>query len=208
MMAQIGTATDNVLLGISIAEVQLANVIYTACAGSLIITGGMLGIKIGWKNNFRLGALLCMVGELAVASAPNIFILTWVGYVLVGVSGSLLIPNVLGIFPGIYKGKDRAVAFGAIGTAIGLANLIPLVLGYIIDALGGRVVFGCLAVHFGIIFFGSLKMPEIEKSTSKVLMDVKRAIMGNAAGSAAFAIVPPLAAVIFKSVEKHFEYGI
>lgn len=204
MMAQIGTATDNVLLGISIAEVQLANVIYAACAGSFIITGGMLGIKIGWKNNFRLGALLCMVGELAVASAPNIFILTWVGYVLVGVSGSLLIPNVLGIIPGIYKGKDRAVAFGAIG----LANLIPLVLGYIIEALGGRVVFGCLAVHFGIIFFGSLKMPEIEKSTSKVLMDVKRAIMGNAAGSAAFAIVPLLAAVIFKSVEKHFEYGI
>lgn len=204
MMAQIGTATDNVLLGISIAEVQLANVIYAACAGSFIITGGMLGIKIGWKNNFRLGALLCMVGELAVASAPNIFILTWVGHVLVGVSGSLLIPSVLGIIPVIYKGKDRAVAFGAIG----LANLIPLVLGYIIDALGGRVVFGCLAVHFGIIFFGSLKMPEIEKSTSKVLMDVKRAIMGNAAGSAAFAIVPPLAAVIFKSVEKHFEYGI
>lgn len=188
MMAQIGTTTDNVSLGIStmalveslgvsIAEVQLANVIYATCAGSFMIIGGMVGIKIGWKNNFRLGALLCMIGEIAVAFAPNIFILTWVGRVLVGIGGSLLIPSVLGIIPGIYKGKDRAVAFGAIGTAIGLANLIPLVLGYVIDALGWRVVFGCLAVYFGIIFFGSLKMPEIEKSTSKVLMDIKGAAM-------------------------------
>lgn len=192
MMAQIGTTTDNVSLGIStmalvdslkvsIAEVQLANVIYATCAGSFMIIGGMLGIKIGWKKNFRLGALFCAIGELAVALAPNIFILTWVGRVLVGIGGSLLIPSVLGIIPGLYKGKDRAVAFGAIGTAIGLANLIPLVIGYVIDALGWRVVFGCMAIYFAIIFFGTMKMPEVEKSERKVTMDIKGAIMAAVA---------------------------
>lgn len=187
MMAQIGTTTDNVSLGIStmalvdslkvsIAEVQLANVVYATCAGSFMIIGGMIGIKIGWKRSFRLGALSCAIGELVVALAPNIFILTWVGRVLVGIGGSLLIPSVLGIIPGLYKGKDRAVAFGAIGTAIGLANLIPLVIGYVIDGLGWRVVFGCMAIYFAIIFLGTSKMPEIEKSEQKVVMDIKGAI--------------------------------
>lgn len=188
MMAQIGTTTDNVSLSmcilalvdslkVSVAEVQLANVIYATCAGSFMIVGGMIGIRIGWKQNFRLGALLCAIGELVVACSPNIFVLTWVGRVLVGIGGSLLIPSVLGIIPGIYKGKDRAVAFGAIGTAMGLANLIPLVIGYVIDALGWRIVFGCLAIYFLIIFVGTMKMPEIEKSESKVIMDVKGAIV-------------------------------
>lgn len=192
MMAQIGTTTDNVSLGmctmalvkslnVSVAEVQLANVIYATCAGSFMIAGGMLGIRIGWKNNFRLGAFLCAVGELVVALSPTIFILTWVGRVLVGVGGSLLIPSVLGIIPGIYNGKDRAVAFGAIGTAMGLANLIPLVIGYVIDALGWRVVFGCLAVYFAIIFLGAAKIPEISKSSKKVLMDVKGAVIAAVA---------------------------
>lgn len=188
MMAQIGTTTDNVSLAIStlalvesldvsIAQVQLANVIYATCAGSFMIVGGMLGIRIGWKKNFSLGALLCAAGELAVALAPNIFFLTWVGRVLVGTGGSLLIPSVLGIIPGIYKGKDRAIAFGAIGTAIGIANLLPLGIGYVIDSLGWRIVFGCLAVYFIIIFFGALKMPETEKSQQKVVMDIKGAIL-------------------------------
>ena len=102
VMAQIGTTGENSAMslaatafanafGSTTADFQLANMVYSLVAGALMIAGGMMGIIIGWKKNFRLGILLCAAGEVVVALSPSMLLLTWVGRVLVGLGASFMI---------------------------------------------------------------------------------------------------------------------
>ena len=72
ILAQMGTSGDNGALslaataltqdlGATVADIQLANMVYSLMAGAFMIAGGMMGTIIGWKKNFRIGAALCAV---------------------------------------------------------------------------------------------------------------------------------------------------
>lgn len=69
VMAQIGTSGDNSVLTVATAsllaslnatmsDIQLANIIYSLCAGCLMIVGGMVGLIVGWKK-LSASALRC-----------------------------------------------------------------------------------------------------------------------------------------------------
>ena len=132
MFTQIGTSGDNAVLSVatnalisalhaSMNDIQLANMVYSLCAGAFMVAGGMLGIIIGWKKNFRIGVILAIIGEVMLAISTNVVMFTWGGRLLVGLGASFMIPSVLGLIPGIYSGKERVFAFGAIGAATGIA---------------------------------------------------------------------------------------
>lgn len=184
MFTQIGTSGDNAILSVAtnslivalhanMSDIQLANMVYSLCAGAFMVAGGMLGIIIGWKKNFRIGIVLAIVGELLLALSPNMLVFTWGGRLLVGLGASFMIPSVLGLIPGIYKGKDRVVAFGAIGAATGIAAAVgPIIAGLLIDHLGFRFAFGILILYFAVIFAGSFFIPEVERSEKRLKLDV------------------------------------
>lgn len=182
IMAQMGTSGDNGALGLANTElvnvlgattpdIQLANMVYSLMAGAFMIAGGLLGTIIGWRKNFRIGAALCAAGELVMALSPNMTLFIWGGRVLVGFGASFMIPSVLGLVPHIYHGKNRMVAFGCIGAASGLAMLLPMILGIIMDASGFRVTYGVLAAYFVVVLVLSLKIPPIEKLAQKTKFD-------------------------------------
>ena len=106
ILAQMGTSGDNGALslaataltqdlGATTADIQLANMVYSLMAGAFMIAGGMMGTIIGWKKNFRMGALLCAAGEVVLAMSPNMAIFIWGGRTLVGFGASFMIPSVL-----------------------------------------------------------------------------------------------------------------
>ena len=183
ILAQMGTTGENSamslsatalvnMFGATTADFQLANMIYSLVAGALMIAGGMMGVIIGWKKNFRIGVVLCALGEVVVALAPNMMILTWVGRSMVGLGASFMIPSVLGLIPCIYhSGKNRAIAFGAIGAASGLATILPILFGVLLDSLGFRITFGVLAVYFLIVFAASFALPPIAKTSGNLKFD-------------------------------------
>lgn len=189
MFTQIGTSGDNAVLSVatnalisalhaSMNDIQLANMVYSLCAGAFMVAGGMLGIIIGWKKNFRIGVILAIIGELMLAISTNVVMFTWGGRLLVGLGASFMIPSVLGLIPGIYSGKERVFAFGAIGAATGIAAAAgPIVAGFLLDAFGFRVAFGALAVYFFLILIGSTAIPEVERSTKNLKMDVRGTIV-------------------------------
>lgn len=189
MFTQIGTSGDNAVLSVatntlisalhaSMSDIQLANMVYSLCAGAFMVAGGMLGIIIGWKKNFRIGVVLAIIGELLLAISTNVFIFTWGGRLLVGLGASFMIPSVLGLIPGIYSGKDRVLAFGAIGAATGIAAAVgPIAAGFLLDAFGFRIAFGALAIYFLLILFGSAVIPEVERSAKKLKMDLRGTIV-------------------------------
>ena len=84
MFTQIGTSGDNAVLSVAtnalmsalhanMNDIQLANMVYSLCAGAFMIAGGMLGIIIGWKKNFRIGVVLAILGEFMLALSSNVF---------------------------------------------------------------------------------------------------------------------------------------
>ena len=183
IMAQMGTSGDNGALSIatsqllegfnaSMSEIQLANTMYCLVAGAAMTAAGMVGTIIGWKKNFRMGALLAAVGEVVMAVSPNMLIFTWVGRFLVGFGGSFLIPSMLGLVPKIYTtNKDRALAFGGIGAATGLSTFLPLIFGALLQLVGFRITFGILACYFILVFAASFVFPEVEEEEHKLKLD-------------------------------------
>lgn len=140
ILAQMGTSGDNGALslaataltqdlGATVADIQLANMVYSLMAGAFMIAGGMMGTIIGWKKNFRIGAALCALGEVVLAFAPNMMVFIWGGRVLVGFGASFMIPSVLGLVPKIYFGANRVLAFGCIGVALAGLGLFLFLVG-------------------------------------------------------------------------------
>lgn len=182
ILAQMGTTGDNGALSLATsalttelhattAEIQLANMVYPLVGGAFMIAGGLVGTIAGWKKTFRLGTLLCAAGELALAFAPNMTMFIWVGRVLVGFGASFLIPSVLGLIPLMYRGANRAVAFGCIGAASGLSAVLPLALGLVMETGGMRMTFSLLAVYFLAVFAFSLELPRIEQDKEHLVFD-------------------------------------
>lgn len=192
VLAQIGTSADNNVLNIAINpvrigleatlnQVQVATMVYAMWAGSFMIVSGMVGLIIGWKNNFRIGALMCVLGEIVLATSTNISTFTWIGRSLVGLGGSFLIPSVLALVVVIYKKEHRAKAFGFIAAASGISYTIPLVSGLAIDKLGWRAAFWILAGYFAIVLVGSFAIPNQPKREGK--SEIKMDFVGSALGA-------------------------
>lgn len=218
MLTQIGTSGDNAILSVAtnslitalhadLSDIQLANMVYSLCAGAFMVAGGMLGIIIGWKKNFRIGIILAVIGEFLLALSGNMTVFTWGGRLMVGLGASFMIPSVLGLIPAIYQGKDRVVAFGAIGAATGIAAVAgPIIAGLLIDNLGFRIAFGALALYFAVIFLGSYFIPEIARSEKRLKLDTAGIIVSavglflfliGVSRISAWGLIKPLAAAPF-----------
>lgn len=166
-LAQIGTTGDNTVVSFatrqfienlhaSMDQVQLVNTVYSLLAGALMVFGGMLGIAKGFKNVFLIGALFCTIGELIAVITPNMSVLIWGARIITGFGGALMIPSVLGIIVSLYQGVDRMLAFGAVGSATGIANIaVPIISGLIMDNLGYKFAFSIMAMWFVILLIGA-----------------------------------------------------
>ena len=168
--AQLGTSADNGAFSVAMAEmmrvfgcpladVQMANTVYSLMAGTFMLASGLLGMVIGWGRNFRAGLVLAVAGELICAFAPNIMVLIWGGRLMVGLGASLIIPSVLGMVSMLYEGEARKQAYGVIAASAALATIIPILLGILVDLAGFRVTFGVLAAYFAALLAASAKLP-------------------------------------------------
>lgn len=180
-IAQIGTSGDNSVLGMSTQEfitqlgatmdqVQLANIVYSLLAGALMVFGGMLGIAKGFKKTFLAGALFACIGEAIAVIAPNMTVLIWGARAITGFGAALLVPSVLGIIVSLYQGKDRAIAFGGVGAATGIAVIVmPIGAGLVMDHFGYQVAYGIMSAWFLVVFLAGLKfIPTIKSSGIRV----------------------------------------
>ena len=182
VMAQMGTVGDNGAvaisadaltnnLGASMSDIQMANMVYSLVAGAFMTAGGLMGTIIGWKKNFRIGAVLCALGEIVMALSSNMNMFVWGGRVLVGLGASFMSPSELGLIPLIYKPEKRVLAFSCLGAAVGLGAFLPLILGIVMEYMGYKVTFLVLAVYFIVVFVLSFRLPAIEQDESGLKFD-------------------------------------
>lgn len=153
-------------------DIALVNAMYSLIAGAFMIAGGMVGLILGWRKTFRIGAAMMIGAEVACAMAPNIDVFIWGGRLLSGAGASFLIPAVLGLVAGSYKGRDMAIAFGAIGAISGVAAaLAPLATGTLMDLFGFRTAFFAMAGYFGLVLLGSVLISDVPKGSIPVRFD-------------------------------------
>ncbi|TPG55575.1 MFS transporter [Ewingella americana] len=188
-LAQLSTSGDNATLSIatgalvkdlhaSMDLISIANAMYSLAAGSLMVAAGMVGLIIGWKKTFRIGCALLFCAELTAFFSPNMQIFTYGARLLSGIGGSFMIPSVLGLIASNFKGRDQAVAFGAIGAASGVSFAAgPLICGTLVDQFGWRYAFAAIACLCVVIFVGSFIIPTPAKPERKVRFDLPGVVL-------------------------------
>ena len=182
ILAQVGTTSDNAAmniavsqlssqLGASLGDIQVANTVYALVAGAFMIAGGMLGVSWGWRKTLRIGLVLAVIGEAFAACAPTMLAFTWAGRLVMGLGASLVTPAVLGFVPGLFQGRRRAIAFGAIAGAAAISTLSPLALGALMDGAGFRMTFATLGFYFVLVLLSTALLPALHATGKPARLD-------------------------------------
>jgi len=114
---------------------------YLLPLGALILLGGSLGDHFGRRRLFLIGLVLFAAASILCAAAPT-FAWLLAGRSAQGMGAALLMPNSLAIIGGAFSGVDRGRAIGtwaAVGAVAGAVG--PIMGGWLIDAMGWRVIF-------------------------------------------------------------------
>ena len=88
----------------------------------LLITGGRLGDRFGRKTVFVVGVIGFTLSSLVCAVATTADVLV-ISRLVQGAFSALMIPQVLSIIQVLFRPKERAAVFGALGAVSGMAAL-------------------------------------------------------------------------------------
>ncbi len=118
---------------------------YALIYGMGLIVGGRLGDRFGRRRAYRIGLLLFAATSLLCGCAQTAGQLV-IARLLQGLSGAVMVPQVLALIRVSYEGKTRVQALSAFGVSIGLGQIMGQVLGGWIPAwnilgFGWRMIF-------------------------------------------------------------------
>jgi MFS family permease len=135
----------------SVSGLQLVIVAASLIAGTLMVTAGRLGDKIGKKKVFLIGSIIYTIGLAIVVLSPNSAIFS-IGWAVVWPLGMVMvIPTSIALIMYYYKGAQRAKAFGIYGAVLmGISAIAPVLVGYIASIANWRIALA-LSPAFGII---------------------------------------------------------
>ncbi len=174
----------NVLIGAivqdlqtTVANVQFVIVSASLIAGSLMVTAGKLGDKLGKKKVFAAGVAIYTIGLVVVLLSPNIQIFT-VAWGLIWPFGMVLvIPTSIALIMYFYKGEQRAAAFGIYGAVLSIISAVaPLIVGALSNEFGWRIALAISPVAGVLTFLLALSMPETDKNDS-VSIDIQSVLL-------------------------------
>jgi len=149
-------------LGASPAHLEWVLSAYLLAFAVLLVTGGRLGDIYGRRRVFVTGVAGFTLFSLAAALAPTggVLVATRAGQ---GVFAALMVPQLLSSIQVMYRPKERAAVFGAVGAVSGMAAVVgPLLGGWLVTAdlwgTGWRSIFAInipvgIAIAFAALAF-------------------------------------------------------
>src|SRR5262245_29746078 len=125
-----------------VTAIQATITLYTLVMAAFMITGGKLGDLWGRRRVFKIGLIVYGVGSAITSIAPVLWVLNLGWSVIEGLGAALVLPALAALVGGNYTGRDRAVAYGAIGGLAGAGIAVgPLLGGWVTTYLTWRLVF-------------------------------------------------------------------
>jgi MFS family permease len=137
----------------TVTTIQAVIAFYALVMAGLMLTGGKLGDIWGRRRAFTIGLCVYGAGSALTAASWNVPTLMLGWSILEGIGAALVIPALIALVAGNYKGADRAIAYGVLGGVAGAGIAVgPILGGWATTELSWRVVFvGEVVVALGIL---------------------------------------------------------
>lgn len=141
-IVNIALARIAVTFGSDVSGLQWVVTAYTLTFACLLLTGGLLGDRLGAKNVYLTGLLVFAAASALCGAAPDLATLV-IARMLQGVGAALLVPSSLTLISiGYPVATERASAIGVWAGCGGMAMAAgPLVGGLLIHWFGWRSIF-------------------------------------------------------------------
>jgi len=137
----------------TVTTIQLVIALYALVMAGLMLTGGKLGDLWGRRSAFTVGLIIYGCGSALTAASWSVPSLMLGWSILEGIGAALVLPALVALVAGNYKGSDRAIAYGVLGGVAGAGIAVgPILGGWMTTDFSWRVVFvGEVAVALGIL---------------------------------------------------------
>ena len=137
----------------TVTTIQAVIALYALVMAGLMLTGGKLGDILGRRRAFTIGLCIYGVGSALTAASWNVpsLVLGW--SVLEGIGAALVMPALVALVASSFEGRDRAIAYGALGGVAGAGIAVgPILGGWVTTDFSWRYVFaGEVVVAIGIL---------------------------------------------------------
>lgn len=153
-------------LDLALADAQWVNSLYAVIFAALLLTFGRLGDRYGRRLLFLVGVVVFSAASLTAAGAQDAGELI-ASRCLQGVGGAMVLPATLSTVNAVFRGRERAMAFGIWGAVMaGVAAVGPLLGGWLTTAFDWRWIFLVnLPLGAGIVVLGARYVPETSSET-------------------------------------------
>lgn len=156
----------------TVTTIQAVIALYALVMAGLMLTGGKLGDLWGRRRAFVVGLCIYGVGSGLTAASWNVPSLMFGWSILEGIGAALVLPALVALIAGNYRGGERALAYGVLGGVAGAGIAVgPILGGWATTELSWRVVFvGEVVVALGILA-GTRLIREPEGETKVTSLD-------------------------------------
>jgi EmrB/QacA subfamily drug resistance transporter len=165
----------------TVTAIQAVIALYALVMAGLMLTGGKLGDLFGRRRAFAVGLVIYCAGSALTAaswSVPSLAI-GWSG--LEGIGAALVLPAMVALVAGNFRGQDRAVAYGVLGGVAGAGIAVgPILGGWTTTELSWRVVFAGEVVVAICILLGIRMIEEPPRPTRVPRLDWVGALLSAA----------------------------
>jgi EmrB/QacA subfamily drug resistance transporter len=155
----------------TVTTIQMVIALYALVMAGLMLTGGKLGDLWGRRRAFAIGLVIYGAGSALTAASWSVPSLMFGWSILEGIGAALVLPALVALVAGNYKGTDRAIAYGALGGVAGAGIAVgPILGGWMTTDFTWRLVFvGEVVVAIGILLgTRMIREPEREQGAPRL----------------------------------------
>ncbi len=137
----------------TVSTIQAVIALYALTMAGLMLTGGKLGDIWGRRRAFSIGLVVYGTGSALTAVSWSVPALMVGWSILEGIGAALVLPALVALVAGSYRGGDRALAYGVLGGVAGAGIAVgPILGGWVTTELTWRLVFvGEVVVAIGLL---------------------------------------------------------
>jgi EmrB/QacA subfamily drug resistance transporter len=156
----------------TVTTIQMVIALYALVMAGLMLTGGKLGDIWGRRRAFAIGLVIYGIGSGLTAASWSVPSLMLGWSILEGIGAALVLPALVALVAGNYKGPDRAIAYGVLGGVAGAGIAVgPILGGWMTTDFTWRLVFvGEVIVAVGILL-GTRMIREPEREGGAPALD-------------------------------------
>ena len=172
-------------LSLSLTDAQWVTGLYSVVFSALLLTAGQFGDRWGRRKIMLAGVAVFMAGSV-LASVADTGATLVLGRFVQGLGGAAVLPGTLSTVNAMFRGKDRAAAFGVWGAVMsGAAAVGPLLGGWLTGSFDWPWIF-LINIPLGLVVIaGTLAVVPETRATSRPGADP----LGTVLSAAALALI-------------------